>query len=454
VSRQDPRIVVVGDLLLDRDVHGRVDRLCPDAPAPVLDVSRETTRPGAAGLVAVLLARAGFRVDLVSPVACDDAADRLRRSLAAAEVRLAPLPARGPTRQKVRLLAGDRVLARLDHGGSTAPPTDVGELGDVLRGAAAVLVADYGGGTTAHPDVRAALATAARAVPTVWDPHPRGAEPVAGVLVATPNLGEACAVLGVDRPADDAQIAGARAVGDALVARWPVRAVAVTLGPHGALLSHGDGPPFVVPARPAAGDTCGAGDALAAGLTAGLAQGALLDEALVRAVDDAADFVAAGGAATLGVPAGTPTEAAPRRGVVVATGGCFDLLHVGHVALLESARRLGDRLVVLVNSDESVRRLKGPGRPLTPCADRVRVLEALASVDEVRVFDEDRPDAALRALRPDVWAKGGDYTELPEAATVAEWGGQCVTLPYVDGRSTTRLIDLNRSVPTKTKESR
>ncbi|HEV2770107.1 MAG TPA: D-glycero-beta-D-manno-heptose 1-phosphate adenylyltransferase, partial [Solirubrobacteraceae bacterium] len=130
-------------------------------------------------------------------------------------------------------------------------------------------------------------------------------------------------------------------------------------------------------------------------------------------------------------------------GVLVATGGCFDLLHPGHVHTLQAARGLGDRLVVCLNGDASVRRLKGPARPLVGEEDRAAVLRALGCVDAVLVFDEDTPSAALEHLRPHVWAKGGDYTahELPEAATLAGWGGQAVILPFVDGRSTTRLIE-------------
>ncbi|TDD67373.1 D-glycero-beta-D-manno-heptose 1-phosphate adenylyltransferase, partial [Jiangella aurantiaca] len=131
-----------------------------------------------------------------------------------------------------------------------------------------------------------------------------------------------------------------------------------------------------------------------------------------------------------------------RGGTVVATGGCFDLLHAGHVAGLQAARRLGDALVVCLNSDASVRRLKGPARPVVPAADRARVLRALECVDAVEIFDDDTPERVLRRLRPDLWAKGGDYagTDLPEAAVVGEWGGRVVTLPYVDGHSTTALV--------------
>jgi rfaE bifunctional protein nucleotidyltransferase chain/domain len=136
-----------------------------------------------------------------------------------------------------------------------------------------------------------------------------------------------------------------------------------------------------------------------------------------------------------------------RHGVVVATGGCFDLLHAGHIATLQAARAVGDCLVVCLNSDESVRRLKGPQRPLQPAADRARVLAALECVDAVVVFDSDTPAEVLRRLRPDVWAKGGDYSgvALPEAAVLAEWGGEAVTVPYLQGRSTTALVELARA---------
>ncbi|MCU1606249.1 MAG: hldE, partial [Modestobacter sp.] len=134
-------------------------------------------------------------------------------------------------------------------------------------------------------------------------------------------------------------------------------------------------------------------------------------------------------------------------GTVVATGGCFDLLHAGHVATLRAARGLGDCLVVCINSDDSVRRLKGPSRPVVGAPDRTRVLEALEFVDAVVVFDEDTPAQVLERLRPDVWAKGGDYAgaDLPETAVLRRWGGQAVVLPYLDGHSTTALVERSRT---------
>jgi rfaE bifunctional protein nucleotidyltransferase chain/domain len=234
----------------------------------------------------------------------------------------------------------------------------------------------------------------------------------------------------------------------------------VTLGAGGALLAGAaDGVPLVVPAPPIgpAGDPCGAGDRFAATAAVRLAAGALPSEAVTAAVAAASGYVAAGGPAGLSTPDRPTPPAAPapsapevvrrvraRGGTVVATGGCFDLLHAGHVATLEAARRLGDCLVVCLNSDASIRRLKGEGRPLVPERDRVRVLAALEVVDAVTVFGEDTPHAVLDALRPDVWVKGGDYAgpALPEAELLAGWGGQVVVVPYLAGRSTTRLVQL------------
>jgi len=235
--------------------------------------------------------------------------------------------------------------------------------------------------------------------------------------------------------------------------------VAVTLGARGALLVGGAGPALVVPAGRVGGaslDPCGAGDCFAATAAVRLAAGALPSEAVRAAVAAASAFVAEGGAAGAAAggfappPAPVPEDARALAarvraagGTVVATGGCFDLLHAGHVRTLEAARALGDCLVVCLNSDASVRRLKGPDRPLVDEADRAAVLAALACVDAVAVFEEDDPREILRALRPHVWAKGGDYAvgDLPEAAVLAEWGGQAVIVPYVAGKSTTRLIE-------------
>jgi rfaE bifunctional protein nucleotidyltransferase chain/domain/rfaE bifunctional protein kinase chain/domain len=434
-------VVVVGDVLLDVDTVGTVDRLCPDAPAPVVEVASERRRAGGAGLAATFAAEDGCEVVLACPLADDPAAAELVELLRPA-VTVLRLPARGSTPVKHRVLAGDRGLVRIDAGSGAVPDGPVpSPVREALNGADAVLVSDYGRGTTADSGVRELLADAAALRPVVWDLHPRGAQPVATTRLATPNAAEAAAASGL--PGTSLGAVGAQA--DELVRRWSVGAVAVTLGSRGALLSHGDGVPALVPARDVRGpDPCGAGDRFASRAAVWLAEGAVVSEAVESAVGAATDFVASGGPSAAGGPSGATEleRVRARGGTVVATGGCFDLLHAGHVATLQAARRLGDCLVVCLNSDASVRRLKGPPRPLVPATDRARVLEALESVDAVVVFDEDTPAEALRRIRPDVWVKGGDYagSHLPEQDVLAEWGGQAVAVPYLDGRSSTSLV--------------
>ena len=436
------RVVVVGDLLLDRDVLGRSERLAPDAPVPVVDVEQVLDSPGGAGLTALLCVDDDIEVTLVAPVAADEDGQLLAAALAAGDVTLVALGHRGGTRRKVRVRSGGQSLLRLDDGG---PGTPQGALPDqarsALESADVVLVSDYGAGTTWDPELRAVLEQVAARRTVCWDPHPRGGPPVAGCALVTPNLAEARAAATCGGDAAD--------LAEGLRRQWAVRSVCVTTGEDGAWLVTSAGEPLYVPAEPAAtADPCGAGDRFAASAAVALARGAVLSEAVVGGVSAASAWVAAGGAAAYRAPAdhGQSARSDPRKGagegVLVATGGCFDVLHAGHVSCLEAARRLGDRLVVLLNSDDSVRRLKGPGRPVQTAADRARVLRGLTCVDDVVVFDEDDPREALGRLRPDVWAKGGDYggAPLPEADLVRSWGGRVVLLPYLDGRSTTRIL--------------
>jgi D-beta-D-heptose 7-phosphate kinase/D-beta-D-heptose 1-phosphate adenosyltransferase len=471
------RLVVVGDALLDRDLDGRAERLAPDAPVAVVDAIAEHARPGGAGLAAALAAADGHDVTLVCALGRDAAGTHMARLLADAGVRVCDLGLRGATPEKVRVRAGGRALLRLDYGGGRADgPERSGPLTEGARGALAaadaVLVSDYGRGVAAEPGVRAALSDLPATVPIVWDPHPAGAPPVPGVTLATPNAGEASAAASGEAsgevpggepsaaaaPTGDSHLVAAEASARALAARWRAVHVCVTLGARGALLvAGGSGLPLVVPAPAVAtGDPCGAGDCFAATAAGRLAAGALPSEAVRAAVAAASAFVAAGGAAGaaergLHPPAATHAGSAAALaarvraagGTVVATGGCFDLLHAGHVRMLAAARRLGDCLIVCLNSDASVRRLKGPERPIVDERDRAAVLGALGCVDAVAVFAEDDPRAVLRQLRPHVWAKGGDYavTDLPERAVLDEWGGQAVIVPYVAGKSTTKLIE-------------
>ena len=495
------RIVVVGDVMLDVDLSGDATRLSPDAPVPVVDVSGVKRRAGGAGLVARMLAQDGWPVTLVTVLGDDDAGRQLESHLTGMRLVTGPSGCSSPVKTRVR--AGSHPVVRFDQGCGQVPIPDASPA--MLRAvemAGAIVVADYGRGLAANPQLRDLLARLAGTIPIIWDPHPAGPDPVPGVAVVTPNLAEAStaaqALAGGRRQApvpggprrDVHGLEGhsperqpedpAVQAGRILLEHWQSRAVLVTKGEHGAvLLRAGGNSPDPVPApRVEAGDPCGAGDRLAASLAVHLLAGRDLGEAARLAVHDAADFLANGGVSALpdpgsgrdaeaasdagsdapiAAPLRPPTPVGGKRriseplllarvvrdngGKVVATGGCFDLLHAGHVRSLAAARELGDCLIVCLNSDDSVRRLKGPERPIIGQQDRAELLLAMECVDAVMIFDEDTPEAALERLRPDIWVKGGDYkgARLPEADLVEKWGGRCLTVPYHPARSTTGL---------------
>lgn len=473
------RIVVVGDVLLDRDVTGSSERLSPDAPVPVVDVRDIHASPGGAGLAALLCAgRAGGMpgqppsVVLVAPLAEDDAAAELRSALAGIEIHA--LGHEGGTRTKTRIRSAGQTLVRVDDGGPGTPSgVDVGTLTAVLASADVILVSDYGGGITRDTAVRGVLTEIAARVPTVWDPHPRGGAPVPGCTVVTPNVAEARAALRSAGPARSVPPGDPSGVPDenlaeALRVGWDVQAVAVTAGSCGAYLATA-GTAELLPTVPVdSSDPCGAGDRFAAAVAVQLAAGGSVHRSVEAAVTAAAHWVEAGGAAAfrdgrIGPQGSTerrsaerplaedPQEAAihavaatrARGGTVVATGGCFDVLHPGHLETLRRARALGDVLVVLLNSDDSVGRLKGASRPVVGERDRAALLLGLRDVDGVIVFEEDDPRVALDRLRPDIWVKGGDYTadQLPETPLVRGWGGRVEVVPFLPGRSTTGIVE-------------
>lgn len=430
-------LVVVGDALLDVDVEGTATRLSPDAPVPVVDVQRERRRPGGAALAALLAARSTLRpVVLVTTLADDAAASSLTDMLAGVDV-VASI-SDGSTVCKTRVRAGGQSLVRLDTGDARAPRRPAPGSLDAIDAAAAVLVADYGRGLTSNPQIRCHISKNAN---VVWDPHPRGARPVEGARLVTPNAAEAMA-LGAPPLPDAAEV---------LRERWQSEAVAVTDGPRGAVLADTAATKTIPVHKGQTGeDTCGAGDRFAAAAALALADGAGVHDAVARAVDQASRFVAAGGLRTVDPNPRTDRDdaytvaegIAAAGGRLVATGGCFDLLHPGHIALLKQARSLGDALIVCLNSDASVRRRKGPGRPVVPEQDRARMVSELPDVDGVLIFDEDDPSGVLERLRPDVWVKGGDYRvdELPEAAVVQRHGGEVVIAGLIDGYSTSKLV--------------
>ncbi|MBW3549228.1 MAG: D-glycero-beta-D-manno-heptose 1-phosphate adenylyltransferase, partial [Actinobacteria bacterium] len=414
-------------------------------------------------------------------LAGDGAGEDLRATLSACGVEVVDLGCDGgATVEKVRVLCDGRSLLRVDRGGGGAVGALTAEARAAIGWADGVLVADYGRGVAACAGVRAALSDRLAAGGcVVWDPHPRGAIPVSGVTVVTPNAVEASA-FAVAIASDGMEgnepsvTADGRAVLDAagcatrLAAAWGCQWICVTRGASGAVLCGGNGGSSLAFAAPGVhgGDPCGAGDRFATSVAAALAGGADAPTAIAAAVEAATAFVAVGGAAATRLgqgggptspgcnPSARPTPSADgasalvervraRGGTVVATGGCFDLLHAGHVQTLQAARALGDALVVCLNGDASVRRLKGADRPLVGEDDRAAVLRALGCVDAVAIFDEDTPVELLHRLRPHLWAKGGDYAheQLPETDALRAWGGRTVILPFVDGRSTSRLIE-------------
>ncbi|MFL6179319.1 MAG: PfkB family carbohydrate kinase [Actinomycetes bacterium] len=453
---------VIGDSLLDVDIEGEATRIAPESPAPVLEGLKELVRPGGAALAAQMLAMDGHEVTLVTALADDQASVRLRSLLG--RVKVIGLEAEGTLPVKRRVRSRGHTIVRLDEGGLSAIPDELPDAAACsLETGSAVLVSDYGNGITSLPAIRQALALRAQQMPIVWDPHPRGAVPVPGVRAVTPNVDEALQFAQVSGASSD--YSTLRQLTKELRQQWRASAVVVTAGRRGALFSYGEHPAQLVPASTVVeSDSCGAGDRFAASLVAAVADGEVLSDAVMHAVHDAGAFIAGGGVGKLRTsdevsalssdPNGAEKSTAQllrgvrsRGGSVVAAGGCFDLLHAGHVEMLHGARRLGDALVVLMNSDDSVRRLKGSGRPIVPAADRKRVLEALSCVDAVEIFDEDTPVKALDRLRPDVWIKGGDYLgqDIPEATMVESWGGTVLVLPYLRGRSSSRLVESARA---------
>jgi rfaE bifunctional protein nucleotidyltransferase chain/domain/rfaE bifunctional protein kinase chain/domain len=447
------KVLVVGDIVLDTDIEGDVRRFCPDTPAPVVDVTQMHERAGGAGLAATLLDRPDIDVTLATGVAGDETSKRLTDLLANRFTTVAVVTT-PRTRCKTRVRGAGQTLLRLDCDPPSTEmrdlPCDTSLLAELLADADAALVSDYAGGVASHPEVRSVLSQWRDRVPIVWDPHPRGQPPPAGVTVATPNRSEALHFHGPEFDSDSLELDQIAAV---LRDRWKCDAVAVTDGANGVFTAGPANTSVFTPVpKRHPGDSCGAGDRFAGTLAAELAGGVGAITGIRTAVVDTARWLSAGGVGTTSadlLAAQTNDVAAlvertrTAGGVVVATGGCFDVLHAGHIASLEAASQLGDLLVVLVNSDESVRRLKGSGRPVHSVEDRCRVLRSLRCVDAVEVFDGLSPSESLRRLRPDIWVKGSDYTasSMPETPLVTSWGGRVVLLPLLNGRSTTQILN-------------
>jgi D-beta-D-heptose 7-phosphate kinase/D-beta-D-heptose 1-phosphate adenosyltransferase len=456
------RILVAGDLMLDRYWSGESSRISPEAPVPVVRVNELTERAGGAGNVALNIAALGARAQVLGVVGDDEAGGMLASLLGGAtgiDAELSRQPGFA-TITKLRVLSRHQQLIRLDFEDAAGAVGGDDPLPEAftrhLSGADVVLLSDYGKGTLRDP---AGLIARARAAgkPVLVDPKRRDFEAYRGATLVTPNLGEFEAVVG---PCPDGSTLAEK--GQNLMAAQHIDALLVTRSEKGMSLLQRDLSPLHIPVQAReVFDVTGAGDTVIATVAAALAAGLPLDEA--ARLSNLAAGIAVGklGAATVSVPElrralyalddsnrgildertlRTLVEDARAHGErIVMTNGCFDILHAGHVAYLEQARRLGDRLVVAVNDDASVRRLKGASRPVLPLEQRMAVLAGLAAVDWVVPFSEETPERLICAVRPEVLVKGGDYR--PEDVAGGRCAGEVRILEFMEGCSTSAIID-------------
>jgi len=462
---QSAAVLVVGDLMLDRYWHGSATRISPEAPVPVVHVKEREERAGGAGNVALNIAALGGRAAVMGYCGRDEAGDSLLGILRQAGIQCAVQRLEAfPTVTKLRVLSRHQQLIRLDFEDAFWQ-ADAGPLLEAfqarLEAAAVVVLSDYGKGTLAQVQAMVGLCRAA-GKPVLVDPKGVDFAKYRYADLLTPNLGEFEAVAGPCR--DEAEL---EEKGMALLARLELGALLVTRGEQGMSLLCPGVPPLRLPAKAReVFDVTGAGDTVISVLATALAAGCPLAQATELANLAAGIVVGKLGAASVG-----PEELdyalhgakAHRRGAIsldgllemlrparaagekiVLTNGCFDILHPGHVHYLQQARDLGDRLVVLVNSDASVRRLKGQGRPVNALASRMAMLAALECVDWVVAFEEDTPRAEICRILPDVLVKGGDYADIAQIAghdCVLAAGGEVKLLNFVEGFSTTGIIE-------------
>ncbi len=464
---RDAPLLCVGDVMLDRFVYGEVARISPEAPIPVLRIRRESAMPGGAGNVVRNLAALGVPARLVSVIG-DDSAGAELAALLAAESGTTPYlltDAGRPTTVKARFIADAQQLLRADHEDASLLAGELAtaiqsEAESAMTGCGALILSDYGKGVLSDATLRTLIAAARAAdLPVVVDPKGHDYHCYAGADVVTPNRKELQQATRLPVDSDEDIVAAARA----LAARCDLKAVLVTRGGAGMCVTPAQGEATFLPALAReVYDVSGAGDTVVAILAAGLATGAGLVDA-ARLANVAAGVVV-GKIGTAVVESSELRHALQgeedaksmsreallaqaarwrQRGLKIGfTNGCFDLIHPGHAALLRQARGACDRLVVGLNSDASVRRLKGANRPVQDQLARSQVIASLASVDAVTVFDEDTPLQLIEALHPGVLVKGADYRidQVVGADTVQSYGGQVLLVPIEQGHSTTATI--------------
>ena len=461
---ENANVLVVGDLMLDRYWHGGSSRISPEAPVQVVNVGQIEERPGGAGNVALNIASLGSRSTLIGITGDDEAADSLQTRLCAASVtcdfeRVKDVP----TITKLRVISRQQQLIRLDfeeHFSGRGVDGLVGRMANHIQGCGAVILSDYAKGTL--DDIQSLIQIANNnQVPVLVDPKGTDFSRYQGATLITPNLHEFEAVVGHCK---DEQTLVEK--GNALLKEHQWQALLVTRGEHGMTLLREGQPELHLPALAReVFDVTGAGDTVIGTLASAIAAGSSIENAVALANTAAGIVVVKLGTATVSAheirrklrtagDTGTGVmneqqlkiavdEARAHGEKIVMTNGCFDILHAGHVAYLQQARSLGARLIVAVNDDESVRRLKGDGRPVNPVDRRMSVLGALGSVDWVVPFGEDTPQRLISEILPDVLVKGGDYQveQIAGAKEVLTNGGSVEILQFVDGVSTTGIIE-------------
>jgi D-beta-D-heptose 7-phosphate kinase / D-beta-D-heptose 1-phosphate adenosyltransferase len=468
------RIFVLGDVMLDRFVYGRVERISPEAPIPVLHHQSEKSMLGGAANVARNIVALGGEALLVGALGCDADGDLVAGPLISSDriegrfVRVAGYP----TTKKVRYVSGGQQIMRLDVERPFQPAaqdveTICGWLLEAIDSVSTIVLSDYAKGILAPGLIRRVVDIArTRAIPVIVDPKSRDVARYAGATVLTPNAAEAAAISGVEPLDDDDRAEKAAKI---LRERAGVDAIVLTRGALGVTIYDPAEPEAPVAHAPTAAlevfDVAGAGDTLIAALALAFACGASIKTAARignaaagvavgkrgTAVVQARELSAALGGARVGED---PKIADEQRAVAIVgdwrthglkvgfTNGCFDLLHPGHVELLRRSRSACDRLIVALNSDASVRRLKGETRPVQNERARSVVMAAMDSVDLVTLFDEDTPLRLIEALRPDYLIKGADYTmeTVVGADLVRSYGGRIILVPLERGHSTTSII--------------
>jgi D-beta-D-heptose 7-phosphate kinase/D-beta-D-heptose 1-phosphate adenosyltransferase len=458
------RVLVIGDLMLDRYWYGTTSRISPEAPVPVVHVKNDEQRAGGAGNVALNISALGGKVSVMGFVGNDEPAESLKTLLQKAGVLcLFEVLDDFSTITKLRVMSRHQQLIRLDfEDGFQAVDNDklLHQYHAEMMQANVIVLSDYGKGTLNHVEQFVALAKSLKK-PVLIDPKGADFSIYRGATLITPNLTELEAVVGACE--DQQQLVEK---GMNLLQEMNFEALLVTQGEQGmTLLTNNESPLHLPTHAREVFDVTGAGDTVISVLAASLAAKKSLSEATVLANMGAGIVVGKLGTATVNTEElnyALQGQRAHHRGVgslsdvrqamklaskdgekIVLTNGCFDILHPGHIRYLQQAKELGDRLVVLVNSDESVKRLKGPKRPVNDLQYRMEMLAALECVDWVVSFAGDTPQAEIDQLLPDILAKGGDYTDITSIAgheSVLANGGEVKILSFIEGHSTTAII--------------